>query len=215
MALSQLINEMKKKYSFKEGYGLYREDYPQKINLTYTPLTESWRKRCDSTKQWWSDDFIGTIVPSSNHIAFTDITLNKNSIAKVYQYEKLMELKKRLLSFGGDMTCLPTQEDDIIEILNRGQFWIAKKNNIERITGEICQCHKNSCRLYEENKEDIDIRICTGYALSPDGLWRQHSWLVTILNGKAKIIETTIKWLCYYGYVMTEKECEDFCDKNY
>jgi hypothetical protein len=44
------------------------------------------------------------------------------------------------------------------------------------------------------------IRIAFGYALAPDGLWRQHSWGVDAEDGR--IVETTVRRVCYYGFVL-------------
>lgn len=76
------------------------------------------------------------------------------------------------------------------------------------------QCHKNSCELWYANNDTFDIHICTGYALSQDGLWRQHSWLVAIIENQPKIIETTVDWVAYYGFIRTEEECELFYNMN-
>jgi len=42
--------------------------------------------------------------------------------------------------------------------------------------------------------------------LSPDGLWRQHSWAT---EGK-KILETTKARSQYFGYLLTPAEAEEF-----
>jgi len=53
------------------------------------------------------------------------------------------------------------------------------------------RCHDNSAFLLEKGM----IAEChTGFALSPDGLWRHHSWGV-MSNGI--IIETTLRRLVY------------------
>jgi len=46
----------------------------------------------------------------------------------------------------------------------------------------------------------------TGWALSNDGIWRQHTWL---LKGKA-IVETTSPREKYYGFVLTDEEANQF-----
>jgi hypothetical protein len=47
---------------------------------------------------------------------------------------------------------------------------------VELIPGEERNCHSNSARLWRESKEIL--ALATGYALSEDGLWRQHSWVM-------------------------------------
>lgn len=59
---------------------------------------------------------------------------------------------------------------------------------------EQSECHANCEALYQKNKTH---KIYTGYALSKDGLWRNHSWIIT-KNGS--IIETTELRVLYLGY---------------
>lgn len=207
------MNDLKR-FAFKEGFGKNRGDYLRNFNISYVKMTHEWQ---EDTKDrvgdiWWSGSFNGLITKNDNgyHDIFKKDGDKYIKIGVIDNYCKLKALKETLLSFGGDNVCFATGEPDIDDIINRGQFWLAKKGRIKRMTGEKGQCHRNSCRLYERNKNDFDIRICTGYALASDGLWRQHSWLVAILNGKPKIIETTVKWGAYYGFIMTPQECDDF-----
>lgn len=62
---------------------------------------------------------------------------------------------------------------------------------------QISACHDNCYELYVHNPK---LRIFTGYALSMDGLWRHHSW---ILEENGNIIETTERRLIYLGYDTT------------
>lgn len=154
-----------------------------------------------------------------------DLELKCNALNKEYKEDlykvnidnNLEELKKRLLEFGGEIVSVPSVEEDLIKILDRGQFWEKKWGRIVKIKGAPCQCHRNSCELWENNRNNFNIRICTGYALTEDCIWRQHSWLVFIdeRTNKAKIIETTVERIAYYGFVMSEEECEEFCYDNY
>ena len=54
----------------------------------------------------------------------------------------------------------------------------------------------------------------TGYALSDDGMWRQHSWCICDAGEEyiedSIIIETTEKRLAYFGFIMDEEESEEF-----
>lgn len=122
------------------------------------------------------------------------------------EQKEIKQLTPRLLSFGGAEVVLPLVEDDLHNILNRGIFLYGDKAKLKK--GLPSQCHRNSCYLYEyENRNDFVIM--TGYALSSDGLWRQHSWCY---DGKNNIIiETTEKRVAYFGFVMTTKEADDFC----
>lgn len=58
---------------------------------------------------------------------------------------------------------------------------------------------------------DVNIVLATGYGLSGDGLWRPHSWLIEPQNdGPARIVETTVGRLAYFGYVMDLPQSVDF-----
>lgn len=68
---------------------------------------------------------------------------------------------------------------------------------------ENSACHDNCFILYHHDRSH---RIFTGYALSDDGLWRYHSWIVTKNNA---IIETTVNRLIYIGYDATNEYKEN------
>ena len=54
-------------------------------------------------------------------------------------------------------------------------------------------------------------RLVTGYALSDDGLWRQHSWVMD----DQVIYETTVKRTQYYGFVLDPAEAVRFWVTNF
>ena len=123
----------------------------------------------------------------------------------------LFKLKQRMLDFAGDETCLPITDDFSELILEYGQFWIGY--NVRTIKGEPCHCHDNVCDVWQEHKDEY--RICTGYGLSPDGMWRRHSWLIHMKPRSNQIIETTVSRIVYFGVVLTYEQCEKFCEPLY
>ena len=127
------------------------------------------------------------------------------------QHQKqLKKLAEKILSFAGHQVIMPSIEDDLDKIQQRGLFCDGKHSIIKK--GLPSQCHRNSCDLYEyENRKDFFIM--TGYALSDDGYWYQHSWCIDYKNNH--IIETTEPRLAYFGFVMTHDECDDFCFDNF
>jgi hypothetical protein len=132
-------------------------------------------------------------------------------LAKGILFDKrLFELREKLLSFGGSEVCLPVTEDDLEEILNRGQLWYGDR--IHMMKGRPNQCHRNSAYCWNANKEKAVL--CTGYALSEDRMWRQHSWLVELRPRKNKIVETTVERVAYFGFAMTEEEANQFYFDN-
>lgn len=140
---------------------------------------------------------------------------NKNEDSKIQElkYEKSKKLRDLLLSFGGNNVLIPEPEEDIENILKYGQFWFGK--SAKMMKGQPSQCHKNSCRLWESGNNKAHSRICTGYALSEDGLWRQHSWVLNFKSSSNQIIETTVKRIAYFGFIMDEEQSEEFCEMNY
>lgn len=137
--------------------------------------------------EWWKTDYQGDI---NNHQK---------------QCKKLID---KILSFGGKEVIVPDFEDDLDSIFHRGFYENGENADLNK--GIPSQCHRNSCNLFENND---NTAIATGYALSTDGYWRQHSWCIDTLSGK--IIETTEKRVAYFGFIMTFEEAEDFCWDNY
>lgn len=116
------------------------------------------------------------------------------------------ELKEILLDIGGWAACIPGIEPDIEKIMTRGRRFPGKSIMMK---GEPSQCHSNSAFCWDENREIS--KICTGYALSRDGMWRQHSWVFT---RDQRVVETTERRVQYFGFIMTEEECEQFLFDN-
>ncbi len=126
------------------------------------------------------------------------------------QVEGFKELRSKLLEIGGDKVVVPmTGEDDLEKLLERGELMRPDDfGHFEVVEGEPIACHSNSCRV----REDIaDSWIVTGYALSKDDLWRQHTWVVTADD---TLIETTIARKAYFGVFLEGKEEETFIDLN-
>lgn len=72
------------------------------------------------------------------------------------------------------------------------------------------ECHANSATLWRRSPRTV--QIMTGYALTIDGLWRQHSWCLERATGQP--IETTTARLAYYGMVLTDADADLFAQTN-
>ena len=122
----------------------------------------------------------------------------------------LVPLEQKLLTQGG-IRMVYRPEPDLEPLLSRGEAFDVPA---ELVPGEPRACHSNVAQLWDENREAL--AIVTGYALSEDGLWRQHSWLLrkqpTVEH--ARIIETTIIRVKYFGFILTESEAETFLEMN-
>lgn len=142
-----------------------------------------------------------------------DSTTTWESLPEEYKerphVKEMLALKELILPFGGDAISTGFYEDDADQILSRGQLWYGDQTTLMK--GRPSRCHQNSCDLWEVNRERT--RICTGYALSEDGIWYQHSWLIQQKPKQNRVIETTVERVLYFGFVMTYDECEQFvCD---
>ena len=117
---------------------------------------------------------------------------------KLKSHPELLPLRRKLLSFGGE-EIVPRDEPDLSEIISRGKIF---KEKAKLKIMKLISCHSNVVELYA-NK---NYKIATGYALSSDGLWRQHSWCID----NKSIIETTKKRKKYFGFVLTDRKAHEF-----
>lgn len=101
------------------------------------------------------------------------------------------ELGERLLELGGAVVCYRPYEPLLSPILERGRPLPGDGSEVRAMSPS--DCHSNSATLWYESSGEVTI--VSGYALSADGIWRQHSWGLD--GGKA--IETTCERKLYYG----------------
>lgn len=143
--------------------------------------------------------------------------LNERGFTRRYRFKNavLEPLKHLLLDIGGWAVCLPFTDPDVQHLLIRGRRFPGRSISIP---GQPSQCHCNSAALWEMSKEGgtfEGVQVCTGYALSKDGVWRQHTWCVfEDTSSKLKLIETTVKRVQYFGYVLSDSEAEAFAFSN-
>ena len=164
----------------------YRNDDVH-ASLSWEPMDNAWKERISN--DWWfrsAEDEPG-IDP------------------------QMYILRRRLLETAGDAVFMYWNDEDIVPILQHGQFWMGHGAIMKR--GRPCRCHANSAALWRANKDKV--RICTGYALSDDGLWRQHSWCIWKKARSTKIIETTEPRILYYGFVMDDEQEMRFSRENW
>lgn len=112
----------------------------------------------------------------------------------------------RLTGIGGRAVSIPKslRDEHLVDLIRNGQGL----GGIETLYKmEPHQCHKNTSLLYDDGKVDF---IVTGYALSEDGFWRQHTW--GLRDGK--FIETTAKRTYYYGVILNDDQAEKFVKDN-
>ena len=169
----------------KKAYGKKNDEL--EASLICTPISEQWKNAF--SHQWWA----------------------KANRDKLENDEKdYLPLFDKLLSFAGEEVCMPFMGRDLNEILTYGQFWFGLDSN--KVRGDSGRCHSNSAGLYETNQDET--LICTGYGLTEDGMWRQHSWLMRLKPNSNVIIETTDSRIAYFGVCFNYEKSKEFSDNN-
>ena len=116
-------------------------------------------------------------------------------------------LKLLLLRLGGTFIVAPPKPDaDIPALLDSG-FVMSGTAKLKR--GKASMCHQNVAASWKARRLGI-IGIATGYALSEDGLWRQHSWGL-LRDG---ILETTELRVKYFGILLQGDRADYFASCN-
>lgn len=101
---------------------------------------------------------------------------------------------RTLLSFGGSLV-VPARdpEPDLDALLAGGS---AMTSHVQLSPGEPGECHGNVAACWIDG---TIASIGTGYALSGDELWRQHSWGLT---SDGELVETTDQRRAYVGIAL-------------
>lgn len=115
-------------------------------------------------------------------------------------------LESKLLQFGGESVLQPECDPHIGAICERGRLLTGSSM---QSLGLPNQCHANACLLWVQSEGKKSL--CTGYALSGNGVWVQHSWCMSLPHAKEpQIFETTYEWLKYFGIALEEDEAFQF-----
>lgn len=118
----------------------------------------------------------------------------------------LVRLRNELLQYGGDAV-VPILEPHVDKLLNSGH--IIDPIDVMHTEMQMSRCHRNAAILYTDRADITEIG--SGWALSDDGLWRQHSWA---MRGD-EIVETTKSRTKYYGVLLSGESAENFCNNNF
>jgi len=112
-----------------------------------------------------------------------------------------------LLAAGG-VAVAAVEEPDLARLLERG--YLRSGRGAGRVRGRPISCHENAAYLWHDNPSGVVI--VTGWALSKDGLWRQHSWVKD--SGDDRLYETTNSRVAYFGFDLTPDESQRFYEGN-
>src|SRR5215469_6773718 len=133
--------------------------------------------------------------------------LNRRFSEAVSKQPELMQLKALLLRLGGDFLVVPPKPDQDVPMLLQQGFLTS--GPIMHKLMKSSSCHRNVAAVWTKKKFGI-VGIATGYALSDDGLWRQHSWGI-LRDG---VLETTETRLKYFGIVLQGEKADFFAFSN-
>lgn len=122
----------------------------------------------------------------------------------VQQQPRWALLSRRLLAMAGRHVVV-TYEEDLEKMLERGRRFAGP---VEMRLGEPNRCHSNSAKLWADGEAPL---LVTGWALSEDGLWRQHSWCAHLDD---RVVETTVARVMYFGFTLISEEARRFADAN-
>lgn len=114
-------------------------------------------------------------------------------------------LAKLLLDLGGIQLVAPPTVDSAVPRLLEAGFVMAGPVHCKPM--KVSNCHANVARLWTRQKQEV-VAIGTGYALSGDGLWRQHSWVVL----REGILDTTVPRTKYFGLLLQGWEADSFAE---
>ena len=116
-------------------------------------------------------------------------------------------LEEQLLALGGTMVAFRS-EPHIAILLSRGKAFSSAKRILVR--GASNGCHTNAARLWMNRAPKV--ALVTGWALSDDGCWRQHSW--GWRAGDGTWVETTLHRGLGYGVELNVEEAVQFTLSN-
>ena len=120
--------------------------------------------------------------------------------------EQIEDLKVKLLAIGGNRVS-PQPDPHIDIVLARGRAFETKGR--KRLRDELHRCHTVAALYYARHYalgHGGTCEICTGYALSDNGMWRPHSWA---WDGR-RVIEPNIEPVLYFGTILGTQEAGHF-----
>jgi hypothetical protein len=133
--------------------------------------------------------------------------LNRRFRDAVTNQPELKDLKALLLRLGGHFIVAPLKPDEDVPTLLQQGFLISGPVRLKVMKSS--SCHQNVASVWATKRFGI-VGIATGYALSEDGLWRQHTWGIL----RDAVLETTETRLKYFGIVLQGEEADFFASRN-
>ena len=123
------------------------------------------------------------------------------------QQPDLKVLRRLLLGLGGTHLVAPPSPDGTLPLLINAGFVMA--GPVVQRTMKKSDCHRNVAEIWAKRQDEL-VGIGTGYSLSDDGLWREHSWGVR----REGILETTVSRVKYFGVLLQHGDADSFAVAN-
>ena len=115
------------------------------------------------------------------------------------------EFSQVLLANGGDLVVPPGATDIMIGPVGE-MGSLQSVGDLEVRPMEANNCHVNAATLWRGGEVPS---VSTGYAMSEDRLWREHSWGLT---ADGAIVETNAPRVLYFGFVFEGGDAAWFAD---
>jgi hypothetical protein len=107
-----------------------------------------------------------------------------------------------LLVHGGEQVVPPLAPDLLVDVFRtHGRVWPTPARFVE---GRASACHHNAVALWRSGEA---AAMGSGYALSEDRLWREHTWGIA---HDGQLIETTEPRTAYFGIELRDGSAERF-----
>ncbi len=110
---------------------------------------------------------------------------------KAVRQDMRTQLAAKLKSIGGERVNWMQGDLVLYSVFREGRVFDMP---VKFRPGEPSMCHRNALTLWAKSNK---FRFASGYALSKDGLWRPHSWVVD----ETTLYETTVEREAYFGIV--------------
>jgi hypothetical protein len=178
------------------------------VKVACTAMDREWKETIDAN-HWWARGFKGDLAKEYPAAIARDKAAVRHFLDG--EQKRLLRLRDMLVGQGGEEACIALQEPELEELLERGQFWPGTR--LRSIARTQSRCHENSAGVWLANQESVVL--ATGYALSSDGIWRSHSFLVQPMPRSAPyILETTRRRLLYFGVAFDYEAALAFAREN-
>lgn len=147
---------------------------------------------------------------------FAHIEPRRAQVIDEWQKDRLWrELAEILLSIAGEWVVPPLlrpsrktgYEEFLRQVMARSQRFAS--TGVRKGRGKPGLCHQNAARIARDSPS---MMIMSGFALSRDGRWREHSWILD--SKRMELVETCDPRVLYFGFVLRPEEAKGFIGAN-